>query len=53
MLSSIRSALSRSLAPSWRFAVAILLLVFGVAGRDSAQSSGAVATGSVGKHNEK
>jgi hypothetical protein len=51
--SLIRSTLSRSLAPSWRCAVAILLLVFGVAVRDFSQSWGVTATGSVGEHNEE
>jgi hypothetical protein len=52
-ISLIRSTLSRSVASSWRCAVAILLLVFGVAGRDSAQSFGVTATGSVKEHNEE
>ena len=54
MLSSIRSVISRSLAHSWTCgAVAVLLLVFGVVVRASPQSSGVMAAGSMGEHNEK
>jgi hypothetical protein len=54
MLSSIRSVISRSLAHPWTCgAVAVLLLVFGVVGRASAQSSGVMAACSGRRHDEK
>lgn len=54
MLSFIRSVISRSRAHPWTCgAVAVLLLVFGVVGRASAQSGGVMAGSSWRRHNEK
>ena len=47
MLSFVRTAISRSRAPSWTGAVAVVLLMFGVVGRASAQSGAAMAPASV------
>ena len=52
MLSFVRTAISRSRAPSWTGAVAVLLLMFGVVGRASAQFDTTTATAPLRGHHE-